>query len=325
MIQSIYNRVQEEGIVPVVEIEDVNQSVSLATALLKGGIHCVEITFRTKQAANAIKLIKERYPDLLVAAGTVLSIEQVDEAVKAGADFIVSPGFNETVVHYCMEHKINIIPGCSCPSDLEKAVSLRLSVVKFFPAEAAGGINAIKVMAAPYRTLSFMPTGGINLDNLNNYLSFDRVIACGGSWIASKDLLRHNAFDEIEKNAREAVHKMIGFELAHVGINAQDVQEARSIANFFEQIFGFTAKENPSSIFSDSYVETLKSPYLGKKGHIAIAVNSVERAKAYLINKGILFNEESTVIRDDGKIQAVYFKDQIGGFAIHLVRNSNLR
>lgn len=325
MSLSIYSRIQEEGIVPVVEIEDVNQSIPLATSLLKGGICCIEITFRTEYAATAIRIIKEKFPNMLVAAGTVLSKKQVDEAIEAGADFIVSPGFNEKVVNYCLKKNVYIIPGCSCPSDLEKAVSLNLSLVKFFPAESSGGIKAIKAMAAPYRTLSFMPTGGINLANLNDYLNFERVISCGGSWIATKKLLKLNEFDEIEKNARDAKFRMIEFQLAHVGINAESAEEARSIASFFERIFGFKTNENSSSIFSSTFVETLKSPYLGDNGHIAIAVNSVERAKAYLQHKGIIFNEQSAVLRDDGKVQAIYLKEQIGGFAIHLVRNPNLR
>ena len=293
-MHAVLDRVEKFGVIPVVKIENVKDAVPLAKALCEGGLPCAEVTFRTEAAEESIRAMKEAYPEMLLIAGTVLTTEQVDKAVETGAEAVVSPGLNPKIVNYCVDKGVLILPGCSSPSDMERAIEAGLSVVKFFPAEASGGVKAIKAMAAPYGQLKFMPTGGVNLSNMHEYLSFDRVVACGGSWMVPGDLIREGRFDEIKKLTHDAVMAVHGF--------------------------AFTANENPSSIFSASYVETIKKPYLGAKGHIAIAVNSVERAKDYLERMGVVFLEESTVLRPDGKIQAVYMEEEIGGFAIHLVR-----
>ena len=172
--------------------------------------------------------------------------------------------------------------------------------------------------------MKFMPTGGVNPDNINEYLNFDKIIACGGTWMVKDNLIKEKKFDEIQNLTTQAVHKMLGFKLAHIGINCDNEEQAHKVAEAFDFMFGFAPKENPSSIFSDTYVETMKTPFLGTKGHIAIAVNSVERAKVYLEQKNIAFNEDSAVYRPDGKMQAVYMAQEVGGFAIHLVRNPAL-
>ena len=261
--------------------------------------------------------MKEAYPEMLVGAGTVLTTSQVDEAVNAGAEFIVSPGLNPEVVEYCIEKNIPILPGCANPSDVEQAIKYGLKVVKFFPAEAAGGIKTIKAMAAPYHQMKFMPTGGVNPDNINEYLNFDKIIACGGTWMVKDNLIKEKKFDEIQNLTTQAVHKMLGFKLAHIGINCDNEEQAHKVAEAFDFMFGFAPKENPSSIFSDTYVETMKTPFLGTKGHIAIAVNSVERAKAYLEQKNIAFNEDSAVYRPDGKI-SMDLSDQNGILRIEI-------
>lgn len=321
-MHEVLKRVEQFGVVPVIKIEDVKDAVPLAKALCEGGLPCAEVTFRTEAAEDAIRAMKEAYPDMLLIAGTVLTTEQADRAVAAGAQAVVSPGFNPKVVNYCVQKGILILPGCSCPSDMEQAIEAGLSVVKFFPAEASGGMKAIQAMAAPYGQLRFMPTGGINLSNMQEYLKNDRIVACGGSWMVPEKLIQAGEFEEIKRLTKEAVMAVHGFSLAHVGINSADEMEARKTANTFEHLFGFTANENPSSIFSASYVETIKKPYLGTKGHIAIAVNSVERAKAYLERIGAEFLEESAVYRPDGRLQAVYLREEIGGFAVHLVRRA---
>ena len=183
-----------------------------------------------------------------------------------------------------------------------------------------GGLKTISAMAPVYSQICFMPTGGINASNVCDYLKNDRIIACGGTWMVPADAIARNDFDQIRKLTREAVHTMLGFRLAHVGINCADPAEAQNVAKDFEDLFGFAANENPGSIFSAGYIESLKSPYLGTMGHIAIAVNCVERAVAYLNRKGVTFNEESTVRMEDGRIKAIYMEKEIGGFAIHLVK-----
>ena len=175
-------------------------------------------------------------------------------------------------------------------------------------------------MAAPYGQMRFMPTGGINPFNVSDYLAEDKILACGGTWMVPAAEIEAGNFDKIRELTEEAVRSMLGFRLAHVGINCDNESEAHHVAGAFDTMFGFAPNENPSSIFSAGYVETMKTPYLGSKGHIAIATYSVELAKAYLERKGVKFNENSIVYRPDGKIQAIYMAEEVGGFAIHLVR-----
>jgi 2-dehydro-3-deoxyphosphogluconate aldolase/(4S)-4-hydroxy-2-oxoglutarate aldolase len=278
-----------------------------------------EITFRTAAAEESIRRVAQELPEVLVGAGTVLTIEQVDKAMNAGAKFIVTPGFDEEVTRYCVENNIPIFPGCPTTSDIQKAIKLGLKVVKFFPAEAMGGLAAIKAVAAPYGGMLFMPTGGINEKNLNDYLAFNKIIACGGSWMAKEDLINAGKFDEIEAAARAAVQKMLGFEIKHVGINCGDEAEAQAVAKKFSVLFGWAVKDGNSSVFAGSAIEAMKAPYLGTKGHIAVGCNSVVRAQAYLESMGFEFNAESAKEKD-GKLIAIYLKDEIGGFAVHLVQ-----
>ena len=218
------------GLVPVIKIDDPEQAVPLAQALCDGGLPCAEITFRTSQAAEAIRRITEALPDMIVGAGTVLTPEQVDQAVEAGSQFIVSPGLNPRVVQYCLDKGIPVVPGTSTPSDMEKALELGLDTVKFFPAEASGGLKAIKAMAAPYVGLSFMPTGGINAGNVGEYLSFSRILCCGGSWMVPDALLKAGDFEGIRQLTEKAVLAMLDLKLDPTGdlplIRTQNVARA---------------------------------------------------------------------------------------------------
>ncbi|MCM1122880.1 MAG: bifunctional 4-hydroxy-2-oxoglutarate aldolase/2-dehydro-3-deoxy-phosphogluconate aldolase [Eubacterium sp.] len=205
MNDEMIKQVQELGVVPVVVLEDAGDAVPLAKALCEGGLPCAEVTFRTAAAEESIRAMTEAYPDMLVGAGTVLSIKQVDQAVGAGAKFIVSPGFDPEVVDYCLEKEIPVFPGCITPSEVSQAVKRGLKVVKFFPAEQFGGVSTIKALAAPFTGLKFMPTGGVNAGNLASYLNYDRIIACGGSWMVKGDLVKAGKFDEIQAMTKEAV------------------------------------------------------------------------------------------------------------------------
>mgnify|MGYP002619668781 CR=1 FL=1 len=201
----LFDKIKKIGIVPVVKLEDAQDAKPLAKALCDGGLPCAEVTFRTEQAADAIKNMKEAYPEMLVGAGTVLTTEQVDRAVAAGAKFIVSPGFDPKIVDYCLEKDIPVFPGCITPSEVAQAVKRGLKIVKFFPAEPAGGISMIKAMAAPYTGIRFMPTGGINAKNLEEYLSCDKILCCGGSWMVKGDMIKAGEFDKISEMAKDAV------------------------------------------------------------------------------------------------------------------------
>ena len=192
------------GIVPVVVLNKVSDAEPLGAALVAGGLACAEVTFRTDAAEESIRAIAKKFPDMLVGAGTVLTVEQVDRAIGAGAKFIVSPGFNPKVVEYCIKKDFPVCPGIMTPTELEMALGFGLDVVKFFPAENAGGLKMIKAMSAPYTMMKFMPTGGINATNVRDYLACDKILACGGSWMVKGDLVTAGDFAQIEKLTREA-------------------------------------------------------------------------------------------------------------------------
>ena len=319
-MHTILEELGKTGIVPVIKIDDVEKAVPLAKALAAGGIPCAEVTFRTTQGEEAIRRIAAEVPEVLVGAGTVLTCDQVDRAVNAGAKFVVSPGFNPVVVARCIEKEIPVTPGCANPSDMEKALELGLEVVKFFPAEQAGGLEYIKAVSAPYPSLKFMPTGGINAGNISKYLAFDKILACGGSWMAGADLINTDEFEKITSLSREAVLNMLGFRLAHVGINAGKEEAAAQAAKFFSSLFGFTVKDGNSSVFAGDGIELIKTTAAGANGHIAIGTNSLTRAVAYLERNGVTFDHAGAKKDAGGKIIAVYLKEEILGFAIHLLQ-----
>lgn len=204
-MKTITEQFYQYGVVPVVVLEDAKDAVRLAKALMDGGLPCAEVTFRTEAAEDAIRLMSKEYPDMLVGAGTVLTIDQVDRAVAAGARFIVSPGFDPEIVDYCLEKNIPVFPGCITPSEVAQAAKRGIEVVKFFPAEQAGGVAMIRSLAAPYTGMKFMPTGGISAKNLRDYLECDKILCCGGSWMVKSDLIHQGEFDRIRDLTREAV------------------------------------------------------------------------------------------------------------------------
>lgn len=198
-------QIEKLGLVPVVVLNDAKDAKPLAKALCDGGLPCAEVTFRTDAAEESIRQMTQDFPQILVGAGTVLTVEQVNRAVNAGAKFIVSPGFDPAIVDYCLNREIPVFPGCVTPSEVAQAVKRGLRVVKFFPAKQYGGVATIKALAAPYVGLRFMPTGGVSASNLKEYLECPSIVACGGSWMVKGDLIQAGAFDEITKLTREAV------------------------------------------------------------------------------------------------------------------------
>ncbi len=203
-MNAVLEQFQKIGIIPVVVLDDPKDAEPLGRALMEGGLPCAEVTFRTAAAEESIRIMAEKFPDMLVGAGTVLTTEQVDRAVAAGAKFIVSPGINPKVVEYCVKKNIPITPGTCNPSNVETALEFGLDVVKFFPAEPAGGLKYIKAIAAPYVGMKFMPTGGINAENVKEYLKYDRILACGGSWMVKGDLVKAGNFEKIKELTAEA-------------------------------------------------------------------------------------------------------------------------
>lgn len=207
-MNDVLKKISEVGILPVVVLDDAKDATKLAKALIEGGLPCAEVTFRTDAAEESIKLIAAEYPDMLVGAGTVLSVEQVKRAVNAGAKFIVSPGFDEEVVKYCLDNNIPVTPGVCTPSDVQKGYKMGLDVLKFFPAEPSGGLSMIKAIAAPYTMMKFIPTGGINENNMEDYVKYDRILAIGGSWMVKSSLIKNGEFDKIKDMTAVAVNRV---------------------------------------------------------------------------------------------------------------------
>jgi len=249
-MNKILEKIGGLGIVPVVKIENAEDALPLGRALLDGDLPIAEITFRTSAAEESIKILTKELPNLLVGAGTVLTEDQAKRAVSAGAKFIVSPGFNPKVVDYCIKNNVPVTPGINNPTQIEMALERGIEVVKFFPAEASGGLPLLKSMSTPYPGIKFIPTGGINQNNLCSYLSDNKVLACGGSWMVKAELISSGNFDNITRLTRETVSTMLGFEFAHLGINEQSKDKAFNSANLLSHLFYFPIKEGTSSIFS---------------------------------------------------------------------------
>ena len=202
--EEVFRKFEEVGIIPVVVLNDAKDAEPLGKALMEGGLPAAEVTFRTDAAEEAIRIMASKFPEMLVGAGTVLTTEQVDRAVAAGAKFIVAPGLDEEIVKYCLERDIPVCPGTQTASEMTKALKLGLTHVKFFPAENAGGLKMIKAIGAALTKLRFMPTGGINADNVPDYLKDDKIFCCGGSWMVKGDMIKAGKFDEIKEKVREA-------------------------------------------------------------------------------------------------------------------------
>ena len=307
------------GIVPVIKVEDANDAVPLCKALADGGLPVAEITFRSDAAEESIRRVHAQLPEVILGAGTVLTTEQVDRAVAAGATYIVSPGLNPEVVKHCQKVGVPIVPGCANPSDIEVALSLGLKTVKFFPAEALGGLNLIKAMSAPYGGVTFLPTGGIGENNLLDYLSFPKIVACGGSWMVDQKALEAKDWAKIETLTRNAVTLMLGLEIKHVGINSGNPEQAIKDAQLICKLLGWPVIDGNSSTFVGTGFEMMKKPFRGTHGHIAIGCNNIRRAKWHLERRGFVFDEESAIDKD-GKLKAIYLQDELAGFAFHLLQ-----
>lgn len=318
-MSDVFQTASNIGIIPVIAIEDAAKAVPLARALTAGGLPAAEVTFRTAAGEEAIRLIAQNCPEVLVGAGTVLNLDQCDRALAAGAKFIVSPGYNEALVNHCVEKGVPVFPGCVNASDMTRAVNAGLKVVKFFPAEQSGGVAFLKALA-PVLPLNFMPTGGVNTKNLMDYLSFDRVAACGGTWMVKKDLIEGEKWDEITAICKDAVKTMLGFELRHVGVNCANETEAGNLAQTFSAVFGLEPRQGNASVFAGTVLECMRKPYLGEHGHIAMATNSIDRAVYHLSLQGVEFDESTRKTNAQGKTNAIYLKETFGGFAVHLVQ-----
>jgi len=318
-MNKILERIGELGIVPVVKIEDPGKATALGKALVAGGIPIAEVTFRTAAASEAIRAMAAEVPALLVGAGTVTSTAIAKAAVDAGAAFIVCPAWDEGVVDFCLERGVPVLPGVSGPDGVMRGLAKGLEVLKFFPAEAAGGVGMLDSLAGPFGSMRFVPTGGIDAANLGAYAKRKQVLAVGGSWMVKSDLAESGDWAGIEKLCREAVLALHGFAFVHIGINGSGPEGAAKDAAAFASLFGLATREGSGSIFVSEAIELLKMPFRGEHGHIAIRCNSIERALPYLRAKGIDAMPD-TMKSDKGEIKSGYLDLSIGGFAIHLLR-----
>lgn len=308
------------GMIPVVVVNDVEQAVPLATALEKGGLPVMEITLRTQAGLDAIAEVRKAKPDFLLGAGTVMTLEQCKRAIKAGASYIVSPGFNGEIVDYCIANNVHVVPGCVTPTEIDKALASGLKIIKFFPANTYGGVNGCKALYGPYAStgIRFIPTGGTNTANLSDYADKAFIHAVGGSWLAPTDAVKNGDWDRITAITKSSIDQLLGFELAHIGINLDSEQDALSLREQFNTLFGWDGKIGNSSVFSGN-LELLKSKGRGTMGHLAIRTNNVDRAIFYLSRRGVEIDSAS-ISRKDGRTTVAYLKNELGGFAVHLLQ-----
>ena len=316
---SISNRLANAGIVPVVVLDDAKDAVPTAKALLAGGVDVMEITFRTAAATDSIAAVAKECPEMLVGAGTVITLEQCKKAVECGAKFIVSPGYCDEVVAWCVENGITITPGCVTPTEIMAAMAHGLKVVKFFPANVYGGLNAMKALSGPFGGIKFIPTGGVNGQNVGEYISASFIHAVGGSWVCAKGDIAAGNFDKITALCKQARAAILGFEVAHVGINCDSAEDSLEVCGQLEEAFGFETKKGNSSNFASSAIEVTKSVYPGAHGHIAIRTNSMTVAVDELEKRGFVVDLETAKYKGERMI-AVYLKDEFGGFAVHLLQ-----
>ncbi|MCR5605286.1 MAG: bifunctional 4-hydroxy-2-oxoglutarate aldolase/2-dehydro-3-deoxy-phosphogluconate aldolase [Treponema sp.] len=319
----VFTQFRDIGIIPVVAINDAAKAVPLAKALIAGGLPAAEVTFRTAAAEDAIKAIVKACPEMLVGAGTVINVEQAERAKNAGVKFIVSPGYKEDVVKYCIDNNIPVMPGVANPTEVEAALALGLTHIKLFPAEVVGGVKMIDALGGPFPQCTFMPTGGVNTQNLSEYARRKNIFCMGGTWMVKADLINNEKWDEITQICKDAVKAMHGFKIEHVGINAADEAKANEIADTFA-LFGLAKKVGNSSIFADTQIEIMKKPGRGTNGHLSVLTHNVDRALAYLKQFG--FNpimETASYLGEPGKspLKVVYLDKEIGGFAIHLKKD----
>lgn len=205
MRESTTDRISDLGLVPVVAINDIDTAFQMMSSLIEGGLPCVEVTYRTPYATKTIKNLSNHFPDALIGAGTVLTMKQARNAIDAGAKFVVSPGFDEEIVDFCIESETLVIPGCATATEIMRAIKKGLNIVKFFPAEQLGGTAIINALAAPFSNIKFVPSGGINANNLSGYLNCKHVLACSGSWMVKKSILESGDYHKIKQLTEQAV------------------------------------------------------------------------------------------------------------------------
>lgn len=319
--KAVMEQIEQSGVVPVAVIDEASRAVPLAQAMLAGGVDVVEVTFRTAAAPDSIRQISRCCPDMLVGAGTVLTLEQCQLAVACGARFIVSPGFNRSVVTWCVEHGIPVVPGCVTPTEITEALECGIDVVKFFPSNICGGLSAMKALSGPFAGVKFIPTSGVNAGNVAEFVAAPFVFAAGGSWVCPRDDIMAGNFEKITGLCADTRKRILGFAIGHVGINCAGSEASREICMALQRAFDFEYRPGSgSSDFASSQIEVKKHSGRGTHGHLAVSTNSLPCAAAEMRKRGIPLDETSWTCDKQGRRIAVFLKEEIGGFAIHLLQ-----
>lgn len=316
---NVFDKAAELGIVPVLSIPDVSHAVPLVKGLAKGGLPLIEVMFRTDAALDSIREIAEKCPEICVGAGTVVTIEQADAAMAAGAKFLVSPGFDPELVKHCVEKGYDILPGIATPTEIQNAVKFGLKYLKFFPAPTGGGTEALDMFSGPYPGVKFVVTGGMGADTIAEYLDVPCVAAVGGTFPAPMKMILDDDADGIAEVTRRAVAEVFGFRIAHIGINSENEAEAKKTAETLARIFGLEVIPHDPCYFAGSLVEVMKGQGRGRLGHIAIGTRDIVRAAKYVERAGIALDWENAKYYPDGSLMCVFFRDDIAGFAFHLL------
>ena len=311
---------EKYGLIPVVTIDAPGQAVPTAQALEAGGLPVMEVTLRTAAGLEAIRAIHAHLPGFILGAGTVLTTAQCEAALAAGASYIVSPGLNEGIVRLCQARGVPVLPGCVTPGEIERGLALGLHIFQFFPASVYGGVAGCKALYGPYATagVRFVPTGGISLETLSSYADKPFIYAVGGGWLADAASIRAGGFDRIAANARQAISRLLGFEVVHLGVNLPSREAAEAAGGAFHRAFGLEARPGRNSVFAGDNVEFLASIGPGAMGHIAVRTNNLSRAIFYLEKRGFAV-DPATAREKDGHMNFIYLRQEIGGFAVHLV------
>lgn len=319
--KTVLERIEQSGVVPVAVIDAAEKAVPLAKAMLAGGVDVIEVTFRTAAAAEAIRAISQSCEDMLVGAGTVISLEQCKTAVESGAQFIVCPGFSKDVAAWCVEHGIPVVPGCVTATEITEALEYGIHVVKFFPSNIYGGLEAMKALAGPFPGVKFIPTSGINAGNAGEFLRAPFVFAVGGSWTCPKPDIEAENYEKITALCADTRKRILGFEVGHIGINASGAENAREICMAFQSAFDLPYRPGTgSSDFSSSKIEVKKAAGRGTHGHLAMETNCLPCAIAEMRRRGVALDESTWTYNKKGDLIAVFLKEEIGGFAVHLMQ-----
>ncbi len=316
---SVLEQISEYGIVPLVTLDDPNDAEPLAKALCEGGIPIAEVTFRTAAGGEGIRRMAKAFPNMLVGAGTVHDIDHAKETLDNGGKFVITPGFNAKVVDWCLKNGLEVCPGTVTPADLEQALDFGLKVVKFFPAGAYGGVNTLKALAGPYAMLKFVPTGGVNLDNLTDFLDLKNVAAAGGSFVPPGKMLKEKNWQGIVDTCHQIMSKVFDFSVGHVGINAGNDDNARKVGQAFSSIFSTPTRETDLAIFTGEIAEVMKKPFYGKNGHICVDTRDLPRALAMFRRNGVGYEERDVGTDENGNpVVLTFLKEELGDFAIQI-------